>query len=295
MNAETHFGKFDQAAKDMLAMGSLHPELDANTRSLCLRASSHIRKSAHFYVPSACDIIVGKIIDADMKETLRLPYERVSVLTELNYDRRPAYMITLASTNLKDMSQVIQRPIDQGFVLFSLVATSDTKAINGYTWGAYKGRVIVNLTDKTRNGFEVISIDDRLDLSKGYESSILSVFTLCAMLNTVNTKAHEIKPPEKLNKKRAKHGNLPLYSYHVLNVDGELWDSPKMGSESVDGEHNGMRSHYRRGHIRRLHGGADRVWVRSTFVHGSVPGFVAKDYNIKEHDHAQSNNRSVAR
>lgn len=107
---------------------------------------------------------------------------------------------------------------------------------------------------------------------------IMDVLSLCVMLSLQNVKPVKVEPPVKLNRKRESNGELPLYSYHVLEVDGSLWDSE---SDAVHGEGSGVRSHMRRGHVRRIHNPDRRIWVRATMVTGSRPGFVDKEYHTK--------------
>jgi len=96
------------------------------------------------------------------------------------------------------------------------------------------------------------------------------------MLSLHNVKTRTVAPPEKLQKKRLKHGGKPLFSYKVLVVDGEEWhDSGNRGTGT-----GSVRSHMRRGHIRQLHNSDRRVWVRATLVHGKAAGFVSKDYKL---------------
>lgn len=77
----------------------------------------------------------------------------------------------------------------------------------------------------------------------------------------------------KLNKARIRSGKAPLKDFHVLTI---------AGAEYVPGTRSGatgasVRSHLRRGHIRRL--GPERVtWVNSCMVRGSSPGFIEKQY-----------------
>jgi hypothetical protein len=96
------------------------------------------------------------------------------------------------------------------------------------------------------------------------------------MLSLHNVSTKEIASPAALNKKRQRNGKLPLYDYHVLAVDG----SEVYGRDSDDKTDREIRSHFRRGHIRRLDE-TRRVWVRATIVHGSAKGFVDKDYDVR--------------
>ena len=102
------------------------------------------------------------------------------------------------------------------------------------------------------------------------------LFNMLALLRLHNVTTQTENPSPQLNAKRKSRGKLPLYSYKILVVDGERWDTPSV----VDEAGEGYRSHLRRGHIRRL--SDDRaVWVRATFVHGRKDGFVDKDYDIR--------------
>jgi len=95
-------------------------------------------------------------------------------------------------------------------------------------------------------------------------------------LPVVAISPRELHPNKKVNRRRRGCNKLPLYSYHVLNVDGNLWAAPENKSEDP----TGLRSHFRRGHVRRLQDPPRKVWVRATLVHGSRPGFVDKDYQV---------------
>jgi hypothetical protein len=109
------------------------------------------------------------------------------------------------------------------------------------------------------------------------DSAFSAIVELLSLLSVANVSTKLILPPEALNKKRIASNKLPLYDYHVLTIDGEeVFD--RRGN-AASGE--GVRSHFRRGHIRRLNDGR-RVWVRHTVVHGKRPGFVDKEYNLSK-------------
>lgn len=104
----------------------------------------------------------------------------------------------------------------------------------------------------------------------------MAACSLAAMLSLRNVRAVEVAPPENIESKRRRKGKRPLYSYHVLEVDGEIWDY-----RSGDGSSGkSIRSHLRRGHIRRLPVG--NIWVRACYVHGKSDGFVDKDYAVSD-------------
>lgn len=102
---------------------------------------------------------------------------------------------------------------------------------------------------------------------------VLGAFLI--LMSLQNVSHEEILPSEALNKKRAANGKVLLYSYHVLTIDGQRTSASERGSVTDIR----LRSHYRRGHIRRLDE-TRRIWVRPTFVRGSARGFVDKDYRI---------------
>lgn len=97
---------------------------------------------------------------------------------------------------------------------------------------------------------------------------------LCLALacNNVGTERHA--QPAALNKARIRRGVLPLKDFHLLKIAGASEGGGFGGSAN-----GGVRSHLRRGHIRRL--GADRItWVNACMVNGSRRGFIDKAYSI---------------
>jgi hypothetical protein len=97
---------------------------------------------------------------------------------------------------------------------------------------------------------------------------------LCIALACTNVTTEKRTAPAQLNKRRIKAGKPPLKDFHVLQIGGE-------GGVGFGGGagHDGVRSHLRRGHIRRL--GPERItWVNACMVRGSKPGFVDKHYSV---------------
>lgn len=106
---------------------------------------------------------------------------------------------------------------------------------------------------------------------------IIATKQLCQVLDCENIKTMMLRPSEKLNKKRLSAGKLPLYSYHLLRVE----QGKKENSSGRGPTHQSPRFHWRRGHIRRLSGGA-KTWVRPCTVGDSRLGLVDKDYIVGE-------------
>jgi hypothetical protein len=98
---------------------------------------------------------------------------------------------------------------------------------------------------------------------------------LCLALACANVGKEKHAAPEKLNRARIRSGKPPLKDFHVLTIAGQ-GDGEAFGSDN----HGGARSHLRRGHVRRL--GPDRItWVNATMVRGRQPGFVDKQYAVR--------------
>jgi hypothetical protein len=113
-----------------------------------------------------------------------------------------------------------------------------------------------------------------------FNTCLLSLLFLHMLLSLENVEVSKRGAP-KLSivgtrgqkKKRRAHKS---FDYHVLSINGEAWDSPY---ESNNGGHGGVRSHLRRGHIRKFSNGKT-TWVRAAYIKGSKEGFVKKDYDI---------------
>lgn len=281
-----HWSKFSEAIRSMHAATPEPRFVDLYRGSAALMSSAQ-----RFYLPDSRNVLVGKVYDDPVKDLIRLPYEVILLLSECDYSDSPvgdmsSWKITLAfdprgPSNARE--NVISPSVcsDRGIVTLSLMPTLSSKI----SWALMPIAVVIDMVDgqpgirQTAHGdpefFAEFQRSHKVLGDGGeFDSDITSVTNLCAILNLANVTAQKVAAPSALNKKRAKTGKLPLYDYHVLEVDGERWDSPY----ETSGSGEGVRSHLRRGHIRRLP--EKSVWVRATFVHGSVPGFVDKDYKL---------------
>lgn len=114
--------------------------------------------------------------------------------------------------------------------------------------------------------------------------SLLVVFMTLAFLNTSNVHTEAIEPRASENKKRTKHGKLPLMRYHVLKIKpfGRRYDSAETAGDG------GKRAlHIRRGHFRTYTDAAPlfghfvgTVWVDQHTAGGDVERVVTKDYEM---------------
>lgn len=260
-----HFGDFEDAIGDMTRFG-LSNSIDPSIARECSVLGWSMRHSQRFYLPQSAEILSGvPIVGAYREAAMGLPYASVSL--NCGQSRDGAYKrIVIASAPINGLGE-------KEIAISSLIKTK-----NG-SWSPFPVGAVISFPDG-EDGYHVeLSIrPDASHLEDAYglvSEDVLSVLNLCVMLSLHNVKAELVSAPDPLGNKRKKQGKKSLYSYHVLNVDGEIWDSPR--NEPIGST---VRSHLRRGHIRRLDE-ARRVWVRPTYVHGGTPGFVDKDYNVQ--------------
>lgn len=104
---------------------------------------------------------------------------------------------------------------------------------------------------------------------------VQSYIELCQALSCSNVSTTDIPASKALNSDRARRGRQRLFDYKVLTVTTASGSS----SAGAGGTGTPVRSHLRRGHIRRCASGV-RVWVNACMVNGGADGFVLKDYSI---------------
>lgn len=99
--------------------------------------------------------------------------------------------------------------------------------------------------------------------------------TFLNVLNCVNVKTHTVDAPASLNKKRAKSGKPPIYSYKTLVLKPSVAQRANQG-----GTHETPRIHLRRGHIKHRRTGD--YWWQPHLVGDKERGVVMKDYRADE-------------
>lgn len=247
-----------------------------------------------FFIPYGSDVTTGKAFD-DVEDLLVLPFEVTCILSEthLNYNlAQKVQTITIAIDADSEVGRQVtskagHAPVGEDwYVMISLAK------MPGCDWAPAAPVTIVSKANEGPSGklslHQFATADDfytrRISAGQSHDQIIresandVHVITeLCVLLGLNNTSASKLLPPKGAVRARAAKHKTPLYDYHVLVVDGETWshersDAPTSGL--------GVRSHLRRGHVRRLADGR-RVWVRATYVHGQVDGFVAKDYKVE--------------
>lgn len=289
------FNKFDEVISALNEYS--HPNEQGAHKGFAVLARTILDESQRFYVPDAAYIIEGKRFDSQMQRMMNLPFDNVALLSETTLRETGAqtYKTTLAvnpagnSKTSKMFKYLLEAKFgdrclkNPGWVVCSMLRIPEIKAARPQThgWAPMPLAYAFCSFPTDRDGYEIQmlpAMDHGItteELAFELQEDIGAIQNLCAMLALKNVKTSQVEPSGALNKKRMKRGKKPLYSYHILEVDGERWER----SETSISTGRGIRSHFRRGHIRHL--SADRlVWVRATMVKGSVRGFVDKDYHL---------------
>lgn len=246
--------------------------------------AQQIISSQKFVVPDAGQMTAGMRY-ADTKDTFHLPYDQISLLRELDVGGINCEQIIVAVA--PHLIPGLEKT-SAAFFICDCIRAMDKKfgRATDY-WGPTapvgadiesvpEGIRAIYLQSANENIKQHFNIDsaETIELD-GTWGALNGLSELFLMLSLSNTSTKLIEAPAKLNKKRERSGKLPLYDYHVLLIDGKEVCS-NSGDAATD---RMMRSHFRRGHIRRL-GEGRRVWVNRAFVHGRAAGFVDKDYLV---------------
>lgn len=284
---------FSSALDDICDLNPMVAEIMPLTMGF---ARSVLRKNNNFYLPGDAGLLDGKRLTDEMKETFRLPYECVSLLSPLtisDYHGGPQKGLS------KKITVALEKDVkpcgSHGWMLLSIALHPDMKrwvpdicAVNIEYPSDYSGmKISLAFEDEFIAVSEWLLKNNVVARGKShrdiFDSSILEINcdiaamqNLCTLLSLNNVSTEINHPPEKLNKKRLRSGKLPLQAYKTLVINAGK-NNEKLGGI---GAAHGVRSHLRRGHIRRLDEDR-RIWVNSCLVTGSVPGFVKKDYVVK--------------
>ena len=182
-------------------------------------------------------------------------------------------------------------------VLFNRVEGSefDEAAIFYYvpmykTWAP--GLFNYRLYDNTSKAFDPMNSYEKLGFEtaqKEHMDCLGDVTMAVAILNVLSCKnvhLSMVDPPRALNKKRVKNGKLPLYRYHVLEVD--LGAGRAQSGKAPRGNAGIMPVHLCRGHFkeyteeRPLFGRVTgRFWWQPCARGNAQRGAVIKDYKIR--------------
>jgi hypothetical protein len=240
-------------------------------------AAEQIILSQKFIVPDAGRLTDGTPI-SKFQDVMNLPFDRVALLREIDVGKKDGDIIT-------QQICIAVAPYVLGFVndcadlyivdCLQVPGIKDAWAPSrpiGVQWLLGGGACIFEIDGAIEEERSLIGYADTHE--KGF-GALNGLTELMLMLSLSNVTTKTIIAPEAINRKRQRNGKLPLYDYHVLLIDGKETCS----RESSDSTDRSIRSHFRRGHIRRLNDGR-RVWVKQAYVHGRTAGFVDKDYMV---------------
>lgn len=275
---DSKFRLFDEAL-------SFLPNYKEKEAAFCIKV---IREGQRFFLPADVSIVnFDKCGGNYGMDVLTLPYPSIALLSDC-YEY--AADGTRTGRRAWTISCCLQNDETGGYFLVSITRNPGSDKFQEWAMSSLSAVEDHGSSGKSSIGVNLMGTPFYEKLNKLYQerlgepysadiaelgTDVTRISNLIAMLSLKNVTSSMQAPPEKLNVKRKRSGKRPLYSYHILNVDGNVWD----GSESISGLGAGVRSHLRRGHIRRI-SDDHAVWVRATFVHGSVPGFVDKDYHV---------------
>lgn len=116
-----------------------------------------------------------------------------------------------------------------------------------------------------------ISREDVQTLVNGMHPAVMAAYELAVLIQCQNITIRHVKTPEKINEKRKRKGKRPLPDGYIICVARDVTRSKYHGDDDTKRKQSSPRTHFRRGHIRRLKSG-DKIWVSPTVVNpGSIP------------------------
>ena len=215
-------------------------------------------------------------------ELVRLPFDEVAVLYEQEAETEAGDRYSMSVVTL------YQRAMSPESAVAAITAVrypSPSGHNNPNRWMLWPTGVALDPDDSPLQGlaalpFDVFSFSRQHLRPNANDDHVTSrvgsvLVDLCCALACSNVVAREVGVSEKTASRRAQAGKKPLYSYKVLEIDGDS-DTEADGGQS---HRPSPRTHLRRGHIRRLPSGRI-VWVNAAIVKGKTPGIVVKDYRV---------------
>lgn len=248
-----------------------------------------IENGQRFLFPACLDIVNDEsLFTGTIARLVRLPFQRIAVLSEVAQDKRQSqwYMIACEEADA-ETGDLPNDPAMSDVIYCFRMFVAMMSPVSGNRWMLLNSKALVLVCEhgapRIMLGFpaptEGTALDDktidRVKLFFDYAARI--IINMTVLLGTVGARADVVTPPPSIQAARKRRGKLAFMDYHILNIGGDVFDSPHV----TTGAGAKKRSHLRRGHIRHLTRGDRYVWVRDTFVHGKRDGFVAKDYAIK--------------
>lgn len=230
-------------------------------------------------------------LDADV---LRLPFIETYVegfYTEGNAPGRIIFLCTEHPTSVYHKTEpneeyrfavrpifLVKRPGEPETVIDPLyVATFSVTGSDSDRHPSMRLYKLTNREQDARYQATVMSSEEEARSAMTYALHQLLYFLAIISCSNVGTK--EIVIPEKLNKARRSSGKRPFFQFKTLWIKSR--DNYKTKTEEQNESKRASPClHWRRGHIRKLQGGAKRVWVSSSVVGDPRKGVTDKTYKL---------------
>lgn len=104
-----------------------------------------------------------------------------------------------------------------------------------------------------------------------------TIRAVCVALEAEVAATEVIRAPHKLNRARERRGQMPIYSYHVVNLARRQRSAKRLDADDAEPTSR-KRLHFRRGHWRHFE--TFKTWVKWTLVGDPDLGFVDKHYKL---------------
>lgn len=125
------------------------------------------------------------------------------------------------------------------------------------------------------SGLKILKNQSTADEARDTATTSRRFLSYCGLLNTRGVTAQKFEPKSGLNERRQKAGKIPWLGYSVIDV---LKQQAQTSGDGIN--RSSPRAHYRRGHIRRLNGGAITT-VSPCLVGAESNGVVISSYVAK--------------
>lgn len=149
--------------------------------------------------------------------------------------------------------------------------------------GTKAGWVITTFLNLNENDHKDVLLEEWQQETKDFSDhaaplnyiAVCQIKAVCIAMESEIAETEIIRAPHKLNKKREKHGKVPISDYHVINLARRHRSERPATSGTKKAS---PRLHFRRGHWR--HFDNHKTWVKWTLVGEPDLGFIDKHYKL---------------
>lgn len=247
------------------------PRVANNLSKIC----EGLRDSQHFLLPDGGELLEKRNLSLFGEFSIRPPYPYVAVEFPVMGDAEGGY--EKASRRII----LVEDIAIAGHVRVIPLAYHD--AVREWHADVHIELPYLDWFDPSTNSLKLTGIEHLfLDSPREQLQRILwdhtlelyAYFGMCAALQCSNVATEETEVSPKLNKRRVSRGRQPFFTYKTLTLGDE-----RARGTSYCATDRTIRSHLRRGHIRRFNSNR-MTWVRPAVVHGRSEGFVHKEYAL---------------